>query len=383
MAGLLDFLFQQKSPTGISPADDPQNPLAGLLASTSDDKKAAIQRGLLAAGLGIMGAKTGGNLMSAISQGGTQGIGAYDDQLQQAQKERVQGYQLQRQQKQDTQNDTQFQNQQTTFGNQQTQFAQGQQKTQSEKDLAAKYFDQKTGAFNKEGYINELWQVDPQAALIYQEKLSHMKAEASPYHTFISTADGIYSGDARTGQLVKALDGGGHAVIKDSADAGLQGRISGAKTGAEGDAKAVLAAKGADQKTAQLQSTFDTARSLLPQATQSGIGSMVDAGNRLIGNTTDSAKAAAQLETLSGWMTSNVPRMEGPQSDADVANYKIMAAKVGDRTVPYQERMQALELLHGLQNKYAQLNQGIIQSGNAPLSAQGQQSKAVHWNDLK
>jgi hypothetical protein len=107
----------------------------------------------------------------------------------------------------------------------------------------------------------------------------------------------------------------------------------------------------------QMLSAIQEARSLLGKnPTQSGIGSLLDAGGRMIGMSTDSAQTAAQLETLSGWMVANVPRMEGPQSNFDIQNYQTMAAKVGDRSVPVSERLAALGTLEGLHRKYAEIN---------------------------
>jgi hypothetical protein len=61
-------------------------------------------------------------------------------------------------------------------------------------------------------------------------------------------------------------------------------------------------------------------------------------------------------------MVANVPRMEGPQSDFDVENYKTMAGKVGNNTIPVAERKAALNTLIGLQEKYKALNQGISET---------------------
>jgi hypothetical protein len=95
------------------------------------------------------------------------------------------------------------------------------------------------------------------------------------------------------------------------------------------------------------------ARDLLKKATGSGVGKMVDAAGNMVGVSTAGADAAAQLETLSGWMTSNVPRFEGPQSDKDTSTYQIMAARVGDRGVPVSQRMAALDTVEQLMSKYS------------------------------
>lgn len=72
-------------------------------------------------------------------------------------------------------------------------------------------------------------------------------------------------------------------------------------------------------------------------------GSLVDKGMGMLGLTTDSANLAQQLKAVSGWLVSNVPRMEGPQSNFDVDNYKTMAADVGNDQLPVARRMAAVQ----------------------------------------
>jgi len=112
----------------------------------------------------------------------------------------------------------------------------------------------------------------------------------------------------------------------------------------------------AGQMQGKLKASIDAARELIPHATNSGVGAMIDKGAGFVGAATPSAEAAGQLETIGGWMTSNVPRMEGPQSDKDTLLYRQMAAQVGDRTVPASVRLKALDTLGQLQEKYKSLN---------------------------
>ena len=134
-----------------------------------------------------------------------------------------------------------------------------------------------------------------------------------------------------------------------------------AKVKAEADAKAAAERDSTMQKGAV--NSRDTlgyikeARELFKKGpTNSGLGSAIDATANFFGQSTDGADAAAQLKTLSGWMVSNVPRMEGPQSNFDVKNYETMAATVGDDTKPLSQRKAALDTLERLQAKYAHLN---------------------------
>lgn len=115
------------------------------------------------------------------------------------------------------------------------------------------------------------------------------------------------------------------------------------------DSPAAKNAQMADKMTGQIS----LARDLIKNATSSGAGRLIDKVGDFVGVSTKGADAAAALETLSGWMTSNVPRMEGPQSNADVETYKTMAARVGDRGMPVSQRLAALDTLEQLIQKYS------------------------------
>lgn len=109
----------------------------------------------------------------------------------------------------------------------------------------------------------------------------------------------------------------------------------------------------------QFTAAMDKAISLLESGpTASGAGSLIDSAAGFFGKSTKSADLASELSTISGWMTSNVPRMEGPQSDKDMINYKIMAANVGDSTKPISQRLASAQAAKELLNKYAGINGG-------------------------
>lgn len=118
----------------------------------------------------------------------------------------------------------------------------------------------------------------------------------------------------------------------------------------------------AKAREGQIAAGIAQARDLLgKRPTGSFAGAGVDLAGRAVGIGSKSADAAAQLETLSGWLTANVPRMEGPQSNVDVQLYQRMAANVGDRTQTISSRLEALKTLEQLQAKYSQ-----VRAGNAP-----------------
>lgn len=118
-----------------------------------------------------------------------------------------------------------------------------------------------------------------------------------------------------------------------------------------------------DKQGQQMLSVLGDAEKILKEgnATGSGAGTVADAVARSVGVTTKGAIDAKRLESLSGWLVANVPRMEGPQSNFDVENYRTMAGAVGDSRIPIKERLAALQEVRKLQQKYAAINGTPVQ----------------------
>lgn len=110
--------------------------------------------------------------------------------------------------------------------------------------------------------------------------------------------------------------------------------------------------------TKQIKDVFDMG------PTDSGIGSAVDASAAFFGKSTKGAEAAQRLKALGGWLVANVPRMEGPQSNFDVANYQVMAADVSNDKLPLARRRAALESIETMM-------QGVAKGGAATNGAEG------------
>jgi hypothetical protein len=111
-----------------------------------------------------------------------------------------------------------------------------------------------------------------------------------------------------------------------------------------------------DVKTSQGQTVLDLAaraKAVLPQSSSGLISSLFTMATDAAGIPTDKSKADGQLRVIGGALTSNIPRMEGPQSDADRLLYQQSAADVANPNKPYQTRMSALETVIGLNEKYA------------------------------
>lgn len=105
-----------------------------------------------------------------------------------------------------------------------------------------------------------------------------------------------------------------------------------------------------------IQEAEDILTNKVKPPTGSGIGSAVDTVAGVFGATPSGAAEAQRLKAVGGALVSKMPRMEGPQSDKDVALYKEMAGMVGDSTVPVERRVAALDEVKKLWAKYERLN---------------------------
>lgn len=130
------------------------------------------------------------------------------------------------------------------------------------------------------------------------------------------------------------------------------------KVGAEQDKKI----RGANS----VISNLNEAEKLLSNASGGYAQTALSAGKKAFNVSDNATQANQQLKLVSGWLVSNVPRMEGPQSNFDVENYRTMAADVGNITIPIGDRLAALKQLRSLQEKYAALN-GAPKSDNGPI----------------
>ena len=185
------------------------------------------------------------------------------------------------------------------------------------------------------------------------KKLGGAGAASQPYFQPVQTAQGVMAFNARTGRVEPVMGPTGQPVVGAAADPALQGQLAGAKTTGAKEAEGRIDAKGESRKADMFLQQLTQAENILKQGpTQSGAGAVIDAAGRLVGASTPGAQRAGQLESLSGWLVANVPRMEGPQSNFDVQNYMTMAGKIGDRTVPVKERLAALDQVRELQKKY-------------------------------
>lgn len=159
-----------------------------------------------------------------------------------------------------------------------------------------------------------------------------------------------------------------------------QGSASG-KAAGEAEAAQISNVK----KAIDAQATIDRVRELLPVATASGAGALVDKGLSFVGQGTRGGDAAAALKIAHGKLVGMVDRFEGPQSDADRKLYEQMAGDVGNETMPVSARMAALAESERLLKKWegGAPKQTYAPPGTPSTAGPSLAPKAVKWSDLK
>lgn len=386
--GLLD-LFMGGSNGIVDPAMAAKAAGSGglldFLTPTDADKTAALKRGLLAAGFGMLSAKTGGNALAALGQGGAQGVGAYDDMLQQQKQQKLTGYNMQRQQKQDDWSSEVQSHQRAGWGREDANNA----AIDAYKENFGQ-FKKPDGSFDERAAIAAYGSVDPASALKMQNDYEMKKEAIAARQQQASLANKAQFGgqeilkdeagnlffgttikDPSTKQIIPsvvAVDGTG---IKPTGRLKIANNPygltdtekvnqTGKEKAAEINATAEGAAKADMKGFGTTMSAIARAKELLPTATDSLMGKGRDALLGAVGATTKAAQDAAELETTAGWLMTNVPKFSGPQSDKDTATYNIMAGNVGDRSKPYKERMRSLQALEQFMQAKNQENVNLV-----------------------
>lgn len=106
-----------------------------------------------------------------------------------------------------------------------------------------------------------------------------------------------------------------------------------------------------------------TIETLIDDSTGSGLGALRDSVAGGVGVSTDGASALASLKTLQGWLTAEVPRMEGPQSDADRALYIEMAGNLANPFTPSKQKKESYRTLVEIMTRQSKIQGGESSGG--------------------
>lgn len=148
-----------------------------------------------------------------------------------------------------------------------------------------------------------------------------------------------------------------------------------------------------DEKRARGSSSvvdlLNRAESILrdPETTGSYVGRAVDYVSRITGKATTGDENTARLQGIGGALLVNMPRMEGPQSDRDVMNYRQAAGLVDDATVPTSVRLAALETIREINQKYSGMNEKtpdkpLVKNTTATFKAKDAIAKGANRRDV-
>jgi hypothetical protein len=198
---------------------------------------------------------------------------------------------------------------------------------------------------------------------------SLLRRYAAPVTT-VRTVEGVPT-------VINAPRGGGTVTQTPLSNLPATAAAAGAIKAAEGEGaatgKATGEAKGGIQKkgieAGNVIKLLDQADALVPIATGSGIGSMVDSAAGFFGASPAGAQAAAELKVIGANLVLGLPRLEGPQSDRDTALYKEAAAQLGDDTVPAATKKAALATVRSIQEQYREQFEKGTGSGSVPAGS--------------
>lgn len=212
---------------------------------------------------------------------------------------------------------------------------------------------------------------------------SVLKRYAAPVTT-VRTVEGVPT-------VVSADRGGGNVtqtrLSNLPATAAAAGAIKTAEAEGAATGKAVGEAKGGVQKkgieAGNVIKLLDQADALVPIATGSGIGSMVDSAAGFFGASPAGAQAAAELKVIGANLVLGLPRLEGPQSDRDTALYKEAAAQLGDDTVPAATKKAALQTVRAIQEQYKDQFEKGTGAGNIPAGSRDVSSLVEKYRTKK
>jgi hypothetical protein len=217
---------------------------------------------------------------------------------------------------------------------------------------------------------NQMAFIDPTT----MQKLGSFGMGVSPNTSLTSqvTMRGQNMTDARARELNAITREGQQSQIVNDPNAGIQivNKGTGISRPAVNQQGVPLPSENQAKRTSganRVLALLDEAERILPDATNSYLGRGMDYAVRATGNSLGGDRATARLQAIEGDLLSQMPRMEGPQSNYDVQNYKIAAGQLADATLPREVRQAALETIRDIQTRYAQNTQGIApQSQNAP-----------------
>lgn len=184
-----------------------------------------------------------------------------------------------------------------------------------------------------------------------EQQRQFLSLQRSPVVPQVVTVNGVPTLVDRTTGASNPLSTQQSEIAAESAKQ-FEAALAKARGTATGELAGAVQKKG--QSASVVQGMLSMADPLIEVATGSQTGAAADKVAGWFGASLDGAKATAQLRVLQASLMTNMPRMEGPQSDADVLLYRQAAGEIGDPTVPRGLKKAALRTIQALQGRYAE-----------------------------
>lgn len=108
----------------------------------------------------------------------------------------------------------------------------------------------------------------------------------------------------------------------------------------------------AKASAAKVNGLLDEAERLIPKATGSLVGSILDTGAGALGVSTEGARGIASLKPIEAGLVMNMPRLEGPQSNLDQQLYREAAGQIGNPNIPVETKKAAIQTIRRIQRTY-------------------------------
>lgn len=172
----------------------------------------------------------------------------------------------------------------------------------------------------------------------------------------VTGPDGTYQAAPGYGPAIASIEGakaGAGQNARNASDLGYKPKIKVATDTAESATKKTIQANDTLSILDEIEAPDASGQSILDKATGSTLGAGIAAGKKVFGVSDQSTQANAALTVYGNRLVNNVPRMEGPQSDADRDFYIAQAGKIADPMVPAPDKKAAIAAIRQLNQKYS------------------------------
>ena len=126
---------------------------------------------------------------------------------------------------------------------------------------------------------------------------------------------------------------------------------------------------------------LDEIEKVIPQTSGGAVGGALNWVKGQANISDETTRANTKIAAAGASLMMNMPRMEGPQSDKDVALYREQIGKLNSPTTPIGDKKAAVQIIRALNQQYAAQNQAGASSGGPAVGTvvNGKKFKGGDW----